>query len=105
MALSNIYVGDYGYDIDTSILQDGAAFSCSWVTTATVTVKDPDGNKSSIDSGNIAWVGDQSLGVLRWTIPSGLLDESGSWSYQIVLTSATRKVSCSIIQFPVEDVI
>lgn len=103
MALTNVYVGSYGWPVDTQIKQDGEVFDCSWVTTVTVKVKDESDNVTTLDAQYVGFNGDPSLGVVRWTVPEGLLDAPGSWSYQVILSSDTKSVPCSIVQFNVAE--
>jgi len=102
MALTNVFLDSYGWTVQTTIIEDGNPLPCTWVTAVTVEVKDPSGNVADITATCTPTWADQAGGVFRWTVPQGLLDETGAWAYQLTLSATGIVIPCAVVNFTVQ---
>lgn len=97
MSLKNVHVGDYGFDIQLTITQDGTAEDISLYTTLQIIFEDPAGNETTKVA---TFVTDGTNGQIKTTVDSSLLTIAGLWHLQAkVSISGTAQISSDRIPF------
>ena len=93
MSFENIVVGDFGQvakltfiDVDTDVAADISSYS----STIEIVFTDPDGNATSKTA---TFDTDGTDGVIKYTIESGLIDESGHWTVRGRVQGGSSKLT------------
>lgn len=103
MSLDKIQAGDYGAEIQLTILDidTGSAADLSSYTTAQEMIfEDPDGVETTKTA---AFATDGSDGVVAYTVQDGDIDQAGVWRVRPRVKSGSSQLTGEWVRFAVEE--
>ena len=101
MSLSNIVANDYGQIIQLTVLDTDTSTAgdiSGYGVTKQMIFKDPSGNQAVKTA---SFVTDGTDGLVKYTLASGDIDESGIWAVRVKLTGAGKVLTSTWLEFAV----